>query len=120
MKPFWALWEGSLQGPPARSLGGGRVALQQAAEARHLLVQGLARSFRRGPWAPFKGNIDIDTDIDMDIDMDIDTNIDMDIDMDTNMDMDMDINMAVSIDWGSFQKGFRTPLKGFGVDITQA
>ena len=33
--------------------------------------------------------------------------------------MNIGSDMAVSVNWGTFKKGFRTPLKGFQADIKQ-
>ena len=55
---------------------------------------------------PLKGSFTGDVDIDADIEIDIGRGVDMDIDVD----------VAVSVNWGSLDKGFRTPLKGLRVD----
>ena len=39
--------------------------------------------------------------------------------IDTDVDMDADSDMAVSISWGSFERGLALLVKGFRVDVKQ-
>ena len=44
----------------------------------------------------------------------------MDLGINKLVDMNVDSDMAVSMNWGSFNRGLRTPFKGLeGVDLRQ-